>query len=462
MMDDPAAVDASGTDFSFFALLEKTSQFVRFKSLEEVKRVQKRICQLNPDLVERRNIGKSRQGRPIELLSIGTGRQSVLIVSGVHANEPVGSLTCEVLQHLLIEHADLRQSLDATWHFVDPIDPDAAELNAGWIKEDLSLDSYFAHFARPALHHQADYTFSLEAGAYRFSGSPPENAAFRAALDICRPDILCPLHNCEFGGAFYVASRPWPELEDKWRIAADVWGVRLSSIGEPFSDLARHSDGVFAMPNPGELVRLALAKGLAPDTFWTAGDTSADYSARYGTFTFTPEVPLWEASASQPGSPNPWSLSAVIEDLLPELEETFRVMSRWNRLVAEPDPDSLLAQAVAEQLTQQPAQISKLQAYAKQASSVYLDSADTIAYRVELALFAVRGPAMLRRLTPAFPEPYRTTAAAELDALIGRIIARVRRIADLTPVSPAVLARLQAHAILEAVSIRNITCPPAA
>ncbi|HEY8987357.1 MAG TPA: M14 family zinc carboxypeptidase [Streptomyces sp.] len=43
-----------------------------------------------PGVCRLRQVGVSRAGRPLHLLSVGHARRAVLVVAGAHANEPTG------------------------------------------------------------------------------------------------------------------------------------------------------------------------------------------------------------------------------------------------------------------------------------------------------------------------------------------------------------------------------------
>ena len=59
------------------------------------------VAQKNP-LVTIRPLGVSREGEPIELISVGCGKHQALLVGTPHPNEPIGCLTIEfLLDHLI-------------------------------------------------------------------------------------------------------------------------------------------------------------------------------------------------------------------------------------------------------------------------------------------------------------------------------------------------------------------------
>src|SRR5579871_2943392 len=78
------------------------------------------------------SLGCSRLGRPIEMISIGSGDRDALIVGAPHPNEPAGAVTVERLIRLLLENE--RERRGYRWHFVKAIDPEGLRLNGGWLK----------------------------------------------------------------------------------------------------------------------------------------------------------------------------------------------------------------------------------------------------------------------------------------------------------------------------------------
>jgi len=250
-----------------------------------------------PDLVEVRLLGESRAGRPIRLLSIGEGPRAALIVGTPHPNEPVGCATIERFIEVLLKKPGLRERLGYRWHFIKAIDPDGVALNEGWFKGPRTPGRYLASFYRPAFRMQPEYTFPLEATGYRFDAPTPENRCWQKALELTRPQLQCSLHNADIGGAFFLTSRNVPALTRALaRLPASV-GVGVNTAGEPFAEIAPIGPGVFEFPDLRAMVQAVAARGLPVADYWNAGSSSAQFaSERYGTFSMTCEVPLWEAS----------------------------------------------------------------------------------------------------------------------------------------------------------------------
>lgn len=104
----------------------------------------------HPREVRIRQVGTSRAGQPLWLLSVdavgpaGPG-QNVLVVAGAHANEPVGGATVLSLARRLLREPAPRAGCG--WHFLLCADPDGADLHR--TPRPYSLLDYHRHFYRP-------------------------------------------------------------------------------------------------------------------------------------------------------------------------------------------------------------------------------------------------------------------------------------------------------------------------
>ncbi|MBU6271315.1 MAG: hypothetical protein KGQ67_08440 [Betaproteobacteria bacterium] len=69
------------------------------------------------------------------------------------------------------------------WHVIPSIDPDGLALNDGWLATPGDFRAYARGFFRPAFADQAEYSFPLQAGAYRFERVAPETRAWMSVID---------------------------------------------------------------------------------------------------------------------------------------------------------------------------------------------------------------------------------------------------------------------------------------
>jgi hypothetical protein len=283
-----------------------------------------------PDLVETRVLGTSRTGRPIELVSIGSGPKSALMVGAPHPNEPIGCATVERLMDMLVRDTGLRDSLGYRWHFIKAIDIDGIALNEGWMKKPLTPRAYFHDFFRPAFDEQPDYTFPMKTPGYTFDRSTPENRCWQAALDYTRPTLQCSLHGADSGGVFYILSRNIPELVRALSSQPAEAGVTLSTVGEPFAGMAPLGQGVFGFPDFEQEIQAALSAGLPATDAWHAGSSSADYAAeRYGTFSMICEVTLWDDDRLRDSRLSSFSIKDILLRQIAVNAETLALLNRW-------------------------------------------------------------------------------------------------------------------------------------
>ncbi|MGW0795610.1 M14 family zinc carboxypeptidase [Streptomyces sp. NPDC002692] len=108
-----------------------------YPTLDELLRGAREAVAARPGVLRLRDIGSSRAGRPLWLLSAGNGPRQLLTVAGAHANEPVGGATSlRCARYLARDPRILGRGaggLDCTWHFLLCLDPDGASLAEGWM-----------------------------------------------------------------------------------------------------------------------------------------------------------------------------------------------------------------------------------------------------------------------------------------------------------------------------------------
>lgn len=212
-----------------------------------------------------RQIGTSRQGEPITMVSIGNGPKNALVFAGPHPNEPIGFLTVSALAARVTE-----DDMGHTWHVIGCVDPDGARLNENWYDGPLDRERYLRGFYRPPMDEQVEWVFP---------DGMPETRAVRDVIDEVRPDLLCTLHNAELGGVFYYVTENRPDLVE--RLATAPPGIPLHLGEAEMPGTRRIRPGVFLFPS------LEETKAIAP------GMSSVHYASQYGTFSLVIEVPMW-------------------------------------------------------------------------------------------------------------------------------------------------------------------------
>src|SRR6266545_2329617 len=114
-------------------ILQTVLDYQEFLTPEELHQSSVRLVEQFSRVARLQVIGTSTEGRPIELLTIGHGSYTALLLGVPYPNEPIGTLTLEFLSRVLCERQDLRGKLDYTFLIVKVADPDGLALNAGWL-----------------------------------------------------------------------------------------------------------------------------------------------------------------------------------------------------------------------------------------------------------------------------------------------------------------------------------------
>lgn len=417
-----------------------------------MRMIEPSLKQLGPAArVER--LGQSAQGRPIDLVSIGDGPRSALIVGAPHPNEPIGCMTIVRLIERLAGDRVFRERSRFTWHFIPAIDVDGLDLNAGWFEGPLTLERYFRDFFRPAFRAQPEYAFPLTMPGYRFDAPTPENLCWQRALDIARPHLQSSLHGNDSSGAFYLLSRNDPALAKTLSRQPAARGIAINDFGEPDSHLDRYAPGVFSFFEVGPWLRKQQQAGVSLSEIWSAGRSSAEFAAeRFGTLSVTCEVPLWVDARQFSRKPSGYSAADIIRLQLEQASENLDLLTRASSLIdgasATPAAHALRG-ALKEALAILPGQIGELGRQLQ-----HEDERQPVTFgdlvQLEPGTTAIRAPAMLARLG-RLEGQRNLTAAAE--AIVARRIIAFQASSRLSPVPLTVTTTLQSASITGAMAM---------
>ncbi|MFF4378594.1 M14 family zinc carboxypeptidase [Kitasatospora sp. NPDC001547] len=254
----------------------------RYPTPAQAESAARRLALRHPDRCRLREVGRSRAGRPLMLLSVDRGPRAVLVVGGPHPNEPIGTAGTVRLAEVLLDRP-ARPGL--SWHLLLCLDPDGAALNAGWLDGPLTMRRHYEHFFRPSFEEQPEL---LPAPG---SGRPamPESLALTGLIDELRPFLQCSLHGVDFGGAFVQLTGPVRGLAGRFARSAERAGVPLDVDSFDAIGWASPDPGTYLMPAPGTGGSRALPDEPELST-WS-------YAARYGAVTAVLEVPMWAVDA---------------------------------------------------------------------------------------------------------------------------------------------------------------------
>ncbi|CAF1420671.1 unnamed protein product, partial [Adineta steineri] len=197
------------------SLMDHVPDYSRFFTVDELLNHSRTVAFNHSDLVHYQNIGTSRNGEAISMLSIGNGTKSLLLYACPHPNEPIGSLLIDYLLSVLFDYSELLVTY--TWHLIPCIDPDGTRLNEGWFSGPFTIRNYARYFYRPRTEEQVEWTFPITYKNYSWTAPSNETQALMYAIRLVQPDFLYGLHNSGFGGMYYYISQPlvdiFPELE---------------------------------------------------------------------------------------------------------------------------------------------------------------------------------------------------------------------------------------------------------
>ena len=171
-------------------------------------------------------IGRSREGRPIEAFRFGSGPFRVSLVSGSHADEPVGP---RMLRHLVSCLGALPSNdpllAGYEWWIIPHVNPDGEERNRLWAGdqgEAYDVGAYLENVVRELPGDDIEFGYPRDADD---TEARPEN---RAAWEWWRSaagpfDLHVSLHGMGF------AAGPWHLVEGAWRDRCGILVRRCSA-----------------------------------------------------------------------------------------------------------------------------------------------------------------------------------------------------------------------------------------
>lgn len=302
--------------------------YQEFLTVDELNASSHQLRERYPQLVSIQVVGKTRNGDPIELLTIAGGDQNAFIFGGPHPNEPIGCMTIEYLSQRLCADDDLRAELGYTWHFIKSIDADGMRLNEGWFKGPFTPTNYARHFYRPARHEQVEWTFPIDYKALKFDDPLPETRALMRVIDETKPKLLYSLHNAGFGGVYYYVSAECPPLYDIFHQIPEWFGLVLD-LGEPELSFAEpYAPAIYRMLTSEDMYDHLERHGVAdPAAVIGFKASSAQYAARYNSFFLIVEMPYFdEPRVNDPAPTTTIRRDAILQamDLAIEHDEWIR------------------------------------------------------------------------------------------------------------------------------------------
>ncbi|MFX1386004.1 MAG: M14 family zinc carboxypeptidase [Promethearchaeota archaeon] len=188
-------------------ILNQVPEYKEFLTVAELNESSKKLVK-DFDHIELKEIGKSREGRPIYCLKIGEGKENAVLFGFPHPNEPIGSMSLEFLSRFLAENPEFTKETGYTWYLIKAIDIDGAVLNEGWFKGEFDPLKYAKNYYRCAPFDQVEWTFPTEYKKLKWDTPLPETQALMHLISELKPTFMYSLHNSlGFGGVYFYVTR---------------------------------------------------------------------------------------------------------------------------------------------------------------------------------------------------------------------------------------------------------------
>jgi len=224
-------------------LIAKVPNFSNYLSYEELEDNSRTLSHDYPSIVKLIEAGRSRNGKPITALKIGSGSHNILLYGFPNPEEPLGGLVIEYLSNLLASNEKFLSDMDCTWLLIKCIDPDGAKLTEGYLKGPLTPYHFSKNFYRTPNFLTGELNFPFRFGDVLNLNSPtPETTALMSIMDGVAFDFISSLHVMKFGEMTFEVSRPCPEIYSQIQRTAKENGIplrkRIGDIVAPGIQLA--------------------------------------------------------------------------------------------------------------------------------------------------------------------------------------------------------------------------------
>ncbi|MFD7919659.1 M14 family zinc carboxypeptidase [Streptomyces sp. NPDC059740] len=298
-------------------------------TLKELTARLRAVAAEHPQSCRLQTIGRSRAGRPVDLLSVHGGPVDVLLLGASHPDEPLGLATIEALALYVATHAETRETF--SWHFVPCTDPDGTVLNeTWWAAWPPTMESYHRGLYRPAGAQQPEWTFPTA----HFTAPLPETRAMMSVIDTVRPRLLVSLHSGNWDHCHYMITPGEQQLVDVLAAAAERGGLPVAAAPSDCAGWDSPGPGVFVLPRP---------QPVPADAEWEpTGMSSAHYASRHGGLGIFPEVPMWRT--------RPLTLAAEESIAVLDHARTLVNEALARTLAADDGRESIFTTAVRDQV----------------------------------------------------------------------------------------------------------------
>lgn len=269
---------------------------LRYLTVTEIVSTARALAAHRPGLCALRQVGVSRGGRPLHLLSMGHAPRAVLVVAGAHANEPTGGSTVLAVAERVLHERELRAG--TSWHFLLCADPDGASLHV--TPAPRTLFDYHRGFFRPAGPEQPEWSPSVLPP----DQLPPETRALTRVIDEVRPYLQVSLHGTDLGGSWVQLTKDVPGLAEPFAKSAAELHIPVETAASDAAGWPASGPGVHVMPAPGSDAAYPSMPDDARHSTWY-------HAHRYGGLTAVVEVPMWASDLVDDPTPHPAPAAAM-------------------------------------------------------------------------------------------------------------------------------------------------------
>ncbi len=263
-------------------ILSRVPEYTAFHTVAEMDERSFALAERYQEAVELTEAGRSKQGRPIYCLKIGSGSRRALLYGTPHPNEPIGTMMLDAFSEILAADEALCRELDYTWYIIKSSDVDGMAMNEGWFKGPFTITNYQHHFFRPAFDQQVEWSFPMNYKNYHFDSPTPETQCLMKLIDTVKPDFIYALHNSGFGGCYWYLTEGDAELYQRLQAVPAKYGIGLN-LGEPEVPYCEsRSDAVYTMVGAAD--NYDYLEKFMPDQpaekLMNGGACSVEYAAR--------------------------------------------------------------------------------------------------------------------------------------------------------------------------------------
>ncbi|WP_327289525.1 M14 family zinc carboxypeptidase [Streptomyces sp. NBC_01198] len=302
------------------------------------------FVRFRPGLCTLRVVGRSREGRPLYLLTVGRDRprvRNVLVVAGPHSDERVGAASALRIAERVALDPQLHVGSGAAWHFLLCLDPDGTLRSETGPAVRRTPAEHFRHAYRPPADEQPEWAPSIRPPQDQL----PESQALTGLIDELRPELQCSLHGNDIGGSWIQLTRDLPGLAEALGKLSAERDVPVQTGTYDALYWRSSGPGVYLMPGPGERAQFdSLPEDVSRST-WIRPHT-------YGGMTALFEVPMWASPGVSDSSPHPDPARALadVAALLRHQSGLARTMLSEVRQLPPPGADGARLLRIADGL----------------------------------------------------------------------------------------------------------------